>query len=181
MMDRNRRYSIRHVFILISLVALGLSPVAIELRKIRSDHAIAKSLQEQGVQILFERNRIPGFPSRVTAVSFENHEHDLLPSQLALVAQLNDLVSLNLNGTVMSDQCINELHQCNRVRFLYLSNTNLSDQGLRKLAILPNLTAVHVDGTNVSIECVQEFMSESHAFVYICTLGKLLAIELVLP
>jgi len=159
------RYSICIILLLVTLVAIGLTRVVSEFRNSRSEHAIAMNLQKHGARIQFVKHPIPGFPPLVIAVSLENRE--LLPSQLASMGRLSTLTSLSLNGSVLSDRCIDELRQFDRVNFLYLCDTNLTDKDLRRLAILPRIMAIHVSGTTVSSECAIEFMEQVGAFVYL--------------
>jgi uncharacterized membrane protein/mono/diheme cytochrome c family protein len=67
------------------------------------------------------------------------------------------ILSLKLNGAKISDEAMNYIKECSRLRVLQLNNTAISDKGLAMLSTLKELRTLSLVGTKVSADGLMAF------------------------
>lgn len=75
-------------------------------------------------------------------------------SHLAKLAQLNQLVKLNVERTAITDTGLSQLNSLTQLQYLNLNQTNISATGVKQLTGLKNLRSLYVFGTNVTADDV---------------------------
>ena len=102
-----------------------------------------------------------GHVQRVSASGpqWEVHFHlsgkELRDEQLAHVAELGGVVSLNLKGTSITDAGLARLKALAQLQKLHLEQTAIGDEGVAHLAKLTNLEYLNLYGTNVTDRALQ--------------------------
>lgn len=77
-------------------------------------------------------------------------------SNLLKSNSLQELVSLVLNDTNITDFGIEEIAKLPNLRFLHLKNTTISDKSIHVLCKLSNLEELSLGGTNISDEGLKQ-------------------------
>lgn len=80
-------------------------------------------------------------------------------SHLAKLAQLNQLVKLNVERTAITDTGLSQLNSLTQLQYLNLNQTNISATGVKQLTGLKNLRSLYVFGTNVTADDVPVLQS----------------------
>lgn len=84
---------------------------------------------------------------------------DLTDSHLSQLAQLNELIKLNLERTAITDTGLSQLNSLTQLQYLNLNETRISVTGLKQLTGLKNLRSLFVFGTNVTADDMTSIQS----------------------
>jgi hypothetical protein len=152
------QYSLRSLFILITVAAVVLAIRQPVVREYRKQRKAADELSDAGATIEFEPIRpaplrwlvADSSLNRITTVKLE---HRRLPEQgLAMLADLHDLERLYLPGTAVTDEDLVHIAGLTELRRLALWKTKITDRGLAHLEGLENLEILDVHATRVTQE-----------------------------
>ena len=79
-----------------------------------------------------------------------------LPPPKFTKAELKDITSLSLTNTKITDLGLKELAKLKNLNRLYLEDTKITDEGLKGLTKLQKLTDLDLEGTNITDEGLKE-------------------------
>lgn len=89
-----------------------------------------------------------GVGEKVISVDLDGKE--VGDEQLAQLAVLADLKSLNLSNTAITNAGLKQLVSLKKLKFLYLFGTRITDAGMESLAGLPRLEVLCLDQTEIT-------------------------------
>jgi hypothetical protein len=167
---RMLRFSLRFLFVLMTIAALYLGMLTVRARHQRAVVAMVLAL---GGDVGYLHNRpnsqrpkefdskIPapaptwlrnliGQDYFVTVVFIYLRGTEVTDEQLEMVADLPYLDNLTLDETQISDQGFVHLKKLKNLKVLWLNGTKIEDNGLRSLATLTELTDLHLRDTNIT-------------------------------
>ena len=105
---------------------------------------------EPGLEVAFHLGRNQDGLRQHDASQSGGTEPAALDGELAVLATLKELLSLNLGGTDVTDEGLVHLASLTSLRRLHLEKTKVSDDGLARLAKLENLSYLNLYQTGVT-------------------------------
>jgi hypothetical protein len=84
----------------------------------------------------------------------------LLATQEGLHEAGADFNWLDLSNTAVTDAGVRQLAACDQLEYLFLNGTAVSDAGFKTAARLPNLKIISVEGARVSPEALAGIRAE---------------------
>lgn len=110
-----------------------------------ADQAAAEALEKLGY-ILGYNPQMSG--SSVEVVDFRGLP--VTPEALALLKELENLLTVELSGTDINDDGLKSLHELKRLEHIFLKGTPISDVGLQSLRGLPRVQTLDLTDTAVT-------------------------------
>jgi hypothetical protein len=171
------QYSLRSLFLLTLLVAIGKSWLTVTMRNQRKEKAAAEAIEKAGGAVKTEPTWLgevlrDGSLVRVTDVSFSGEpitDAILVPLEgltqlrvlelggtnitdagLVHLRELSGLDTLGLGSTNVTDAGLVYLRRLSEIQVLWLENTKVTDAGLVHLQGLEQLQMLNLDGTKVT-------------------------------
>jgi len=141
---RLRRFGLRHLFAFMIIVAVLLASVASLLRRASKQDAAIARLQEAGARVEIAY-RGPAWLDRLgcrrlrrvaVGVTFATLGTNFRRRLLQEGDNLPDLVWLDLQGTSVADDALNDVARMKKLRTLYLDYTGITAVGLGALSRL---------------------------------------------
>ncbi len=168
MTDKPKRrwyqFSLRSMFVLMTLVACACSWYAYEMNKAAKRRESVAAIIKLGgkVRYDFEMRKPPGWFSWMrrlhddeylgNAASVSFRETQVTDAGLVHLRDLPNLRWLLLDSTQITDAGLVHLRGLTKLEWLELRNTQISDAGLHNLKDLKNLVYVGLSGTQITNE-----------------------------
>ncbi len=168
------QYSLRSLMLLVLVVSLGMSWVAVKIKRARQQERAVEELRKSGVYVWYDYQveqsgkapyTGPPGPAWLRNLLGENFFATLVggnfasPSvtdaNLESLEELTQLRDLNLNGTQVTDAGLKHLKGLTHLQKLYLSFTQVTDAGLEHLEGLSQLQTLDLSVTRVTDEGVK--------------------------
>jgi mono/diheme cytochrome c family protein len=110
-----------------------------------AEKAAVKALQERGVLVLKLAQN-----TNWLRVDFSLQPRELSDKDLALLADIRNLVELDLGGAKFPESALEVLSRCKNLVRLHLEKSTVTDQSLQYLAELPYLRYLNLYGTAIT-------------------------------
>jgi hypothetical protein len=165
------QYSLRSLFLLTLLVAIGMSWVAVRMQRAREQRAAVEAIVKTGASVYFEHqldasgNLIDGaetpgpawlrrllgddFFRSVTQV-FYAPGIPVTDNELTQLQAFSELQSLSLHGTQVTDAGLEHLKGLTQLKKLHLGETRITDAGLEHLKGLGKLQELDLRFTKIT-------------------------------
>jgi hypothetical protein len=150
------QYRLRSLFVLTTLVAFGMSWVAVKKEGYRRQHDAAAAIEKMHGSVMWAPK--PGWFGKllrddslrdVTEVHFAS-VIDLEDADLAHVEAFSGLKRLVIMGGQITDAGLRHLQDLRQLEDLNLSDTKITDAGLRHLQDLRQLEYLDLSGTKIT-------------------------------
>jgi hypothetical protein len=147
------QYSLRSLFLLTLLVAIGMSYVAVTMKNQRKQKAAGREMEKAGARVKSERTWLGNVLRDDSLVRIT--EVDLFPDStpdavLVHLQGLSQLHALSLDNTEVNDATLVHLQRVSQLQYLSLSGTKVTDAGLVHLQGLSQLQALWLERTQVT-------------------------------
>lgn len=118
-----------------------------EMRPTRREAEIARYFTERGFYdaVGFNTNR-----PRVLSPGVG--EHDLTDIDFSLLAEWRECVTISFKDLPVGDEALDQISEVKGLQYLHLTGTNVTDEGLRKLAVHPQLISVNLERSEITDE-----------------------------
>lgn len=152
--------------IVITLVAAGVAIWSLQRGFPHEVHAIGgryrREVLDTWVQILFSQLNGRG-PTVFHWIQLRNSEadDDWLHRHRDEIADLSHLI-LYMSDTNITGQGLSALREMDNIQYLDLSNTQLTDDDVSHIATLPNVTTLYIGGTGISDSALVELSAMPH-------------------
>jgi hypothetical protein len=153
------QFSLRTLFVLVTLCAIACSWLGVRLKQARREREIAAEFQKLGGEVGWSRSKgLYWLQTLLTANPSEHVESISLTFCRRLVgdaeiADLHELYWLNdisLNATSITDKGLANVKGLYRLKELQLDNTRVTDTGLESLKDLTKLEFVSLSNTQIT-------------------------------
>lgn len=154
---RVRWFQFRLRTLLVGLTLLAVVPggyVVYQRAEARKQKAAVDELNELGAEV-YARPKwlhsllVPGAPGDVVGLGLRNRTR-VNDSNLAPLADLSELIWLDLQYTAVTDAGLVHLSGLKKLERLRLDETQITDAGLAHLSGLPNLQVVNLSSTQIT-------------------------------
>jgi hypothetical protein len=147
------QYSLRSLFLLTLLVALGMSWLTVTMRSQRQQKAAAEAIEKAGGTVNYETTWLGKLLRddslvKVTAVGLPRGS--ATDPALVHLQGLSQLQLLELTGTQVTDAGLMHLQGLSQLQRLFLDNTQVTDAGLVHLQGLSQLQTLWLGSTKVT-------------------------------
>ena len=130
------QYSLRSLFLLTLVVAIGMSWLAVTMRNQRQQTRVARAIERAGGSVASERTwlgKLLGDDSLANVTHVYNCGKPISDADLANFQGLSQLQWLNLAGSNVTDAGLVYLQGLSQLKYLGLSGTKVTDAGLVRL------------------------------------------------
>jgi hypothetical protein len=151
--ERRFQYSLRSLFLLTLLVAIGMSYIAVTVQDQRRQHEAVKAIRKIGGWANSEPTwlgRLLRDDSLVNVAEARLSGTAVTDAELESLRGLSQLRRLDLSGTDVTDAGLVYLETLSQLRWLALRNTRVTDAGLMHLQGLHRLQSLQLGGTRVT-------------------------------
>ncbi|PHR86364.1 MAG: hypothetical protein COA78_38045 [Blastopirellula sp.] len=136
------RFSMRTLFILVTLHCVVLVPLSMKLYQARQQRLAVAEIQKLGGRVhLNQTGTVNQVDLRNTKITDAGLEH---------LKGLTSLTSLNLDGTQVTDAGLESLNGLTSLKGLSLHRTQITDAGLENLKDLTSLTYLDLRSTQIT-------------------------------
>ena len=170
---RRFRFGLRTFFVLLTLCAVPLGLLSIELVRMRRQQRVVAHVNSLGGTVLYDHDRASqsgdtwlrrmfgkGFRAKVVGVRIDPSVRRI--DDLSMLAALPDLDTVYLNGSDISPTALLHVAKLPKLRELSLWSAPVTDESLRCLADAPHLRILNLNETIVSEDSVKHIKRYKH-------------------
>ena len=138
------RFSMRTLFILVTLLCVLLVPLSVKLYQARQQRLAVEWVLANGGKVSLNES------GEVVKVFFSDYNTQITDAGLVHLKGLTSLKSLSLDHTQISDTGLEHLKSLTSLRALILTGTQITDAGLKHLKGLTRLDQLYLGGTQIT-------------------------------
>jgi Leucine-rich repeat (LRR) protein len=147
------QYSLRTLFLLTLVVAIGMSWLTVTMQNQRKQKAVAEAIMDAGGGVASESTwlgKLLRDDSLVRVTLVISLSKPITDSGLTHLQDLDQLRELRLDNAKITDSGLVHLQGLSQLQILWLSNTDITDSGLPHLHGLRQLQNLDLSGTKVT-------------------------------
>jgi hypothetical protein len=147
------QYRLRTLFVLTTLVAIGMSWVAVTMQQQRREGAAAQAIEKAGGDVKTEATwlgRVLRDDSLVRVISVDLGGRSVADAELVHLQGMSQLQWLSLYNTRVTDAGLVHLRGLGQLQTLNLNRTEVTDAGLVHLEGLRQLQSLSFDDTKIT-------------------------------